>query len=146
MAHESFENAETAAYMNEHFVRIKADREERPDLDSIYMQATTAMTGSGGWPMSVFLMPDLCPFYAGSYFSPVKRCNMPSFRDVLGELVNAWENEHTELERVGSQMAQHLQQVPMQSQNNTSFTQEDLRRAAAQTQSFGRPSSQRRTR
>ncbi|MDA8115248.1 MAG: DUF255 domain-containing protein [Acidithiobacillus sp.] len=63
--------------MNEHFVSIKADREERPDLDSIYMQATTAMTGSGDWPMSVFLMPDLRPFYAGSYFSPVKRCNMP---------------------------------------------------------------------
>ncbi|MCL4528528.1 MAG: thioredoxin domain-containing protein, partial [Chloroflexi bacterium] len=132
MAHESFENAETAAYMNEHFVSIKVDREERPDLDSIYMQAATAMTGSGGWPMSVFLTPDLRPFYAGTYFPPVKRHNMPSFRDVLNGLVNAWENEHTELERVGNQLAQHLRQVSMQSaSNDTSFTQEDLRRAAA---------------
>jgi uncharacterized protein len=86
MAHESFEDPETAALMNEHFVNIKVDREERPDLDAIYMQATVAMTGSGGWPMSVFLTPDLKPFYAGTYFPPVPRYNMPSFKDVLAAL------------------------------------------------------------
>ena len=131
MAHESFEDTETATYMNEHFVSIKVDREERPDLDNIYMAATQAMTGSGGWPMSVFLTPDLRPFYAGTYFPPVKRYNMPSFRDVLSGLVNAWENEHTELERVGNQLAQHLQQASAQPTNNTPFAQEDLQRAAA---------------
>jgi len=132
MAHESFEDAETAAYLNKHFVSIKVDREERPDLDSIYMQATTALTGSGGWPMSVFLGPDLHPFFAGTYFPPVKRYNMPSFQDVLSGLVNAWENGHTEIERVGNQLTQHLQQAAMQAaQNNASFIQEDLRRAVA---------------
>ena len=79
MAHESFEDQETAAFMNENFINIKVDREERPDLDSIYMQATTSMTGSGGWPMSVFLTPDLKPFYAGTYFPKVEKYNMPSF-------------------------------------------------------------------
>jgi len=93
MAHESFEDPNTAALMNEHFVNIKVDREERPDLDSIYMSATQAMTGSGGWPMSVFLTPDLQPFYAGTYFPPVRRFNMPSFREVLSALANAWQNE-----------------------------------------------------
>jgi len=80
MAHESFENEETAAFMNEHFVNIKVDREERPDLDAIYMQATVALTGSGGWPMSVFLTPDLKPFFAGTYFPLVQRHNLPALR------------------------------------------------------------------
>jgi uncharacterized protein YyaL (SSP411 family) len=93
MAHESFEDPETAALMNKHFINIKVDREERPDLDSIYMSATQAMTGSGGWPMSVFLTPDLQPFYAGTYFPPVSRYNLPSFQDVLKALANAWETE-----------------------------------------------------
>src|SRR6185295_929541 len=82
MAHESFEDKEIAALMNENFINIKVDREERPDLDSIYMQATTTLTGSGGWPMSVFLTPDLRPFYAGTYFPPVRRYNLPSFREI----------------------------------------------------------------
>jgi uncharacterized protein YyaL (SSP411 family) len=110
MAHESFEDPGIAALMNENFICIKVDREERPDIDSIYMQATTAMTGSGGWPMSVFLAPDLRPFYAGTYFPPVARYNMPSFRDVLLGIINAWKNEPEEVQRVGSQLAQHLQQ------------------------------------
>ncbi len=127
MAHESFEDVETAAYMNEHFINIKVDREERPDLDSIYMQATTSLTGSGGWPMSVFLTPDLRPFYAGTYFPPVKRFNMPSFRDVLSGLVNAWENERDEIERIGNQLIQHLQQdISRSNQDDPSFKQEDL--------------------
>jgi uncharacterized protein YyaL (SSP411 family) len=108
MAHESFEDSETAAFMNEHFVNIKVDREERPDLDSIYMQATVAMTGSGGWPMSAFLTPDLRPFFAGTYFPPVRRYNMPAFKDVLSGLADAWHNDRGEVEKVGEQITGHL--------------------------------------
>ena len=109
MAHESFEDADTAAFMNEYFINIKVDREERPDLDAIYMQATNAMTGSGGWPMSVFLSPDLKPFYAGTYFPPAPRYNMPSFKDVLSGIANTWRNERDEVAKVGGQVTSHLQ-------------------------------------
>jgi uncharacterized protein YyaL (SSP411 family) len=109
MAHESFENPETATFMNEHFINIKVDREERPDIDGIYMQAVIAITGSGGWPMSVFLAPDLKPFYAGTYFPPVRRYNMPAFKDVLSGLANAWTNDKSEIEKVGKQIISHLQ-------------------------------------
>ncbi len=108
MAHESFENEETAAFMNENFVNIKVDREERPDIDSIYMQATIAMTGSGGWPMSVFLSHNLKPFYTGTYFPPVRRYNMPAFKDILSGLANAWKNDRAEIEKVGEQVNGHL--------------------------------------
>ena len=127
MAHESFEDEETAAFMNEHFVNIKVDREERPDIDAIYMQATVAMTGSGGWPMSVFLTPDLKPFYAGTYFPPVQRYNMPSFRDVLAGIARAWKQEPEEIARVSGQVAGHLQQALASDQGSeTSFTQDQL--------------------
>ncbi len=106
---ESFEDAETAAFMNEHFVNIKVDREERPDLDNIYMQVTIAMTGSGGWPMSVFLAPDLKPFYAGTYFPPVRRYNMPAFKEILSGLANAWQTDRSEVLKVGQQVSAHLQ-------------------------------------
>lgn len=109
MAHESFEDEETAKFMNEFFVNIKVDREERPDIDSIYMQAVIAMTGSGGWPMSVFLAPDLKPFYSGTYFPPVRRYNMPAFKDILSGLANAWETDRSEVEKVGNQIIGHLQ-------------------------------------
>ena len=115
----SFEDPETAALMNENFVNIKVDREERPDLDSIYMQATTAMTGSGGWPMSVFLTPDLRPFYAGTYFPPVRRYNMPAFKDVLQSLAKAWHEEREEVDRVGSQVLQHIQPQMLGPAENT---------------------------
>ena len=85
MAHESFENEEIAALMNKHFVCIKVDREERPDLDTIYMTAVQMMTGNGGWPMTVFLTPDQIPFYCGTYFPPEDRYGMPGFRRVLPE-------------------------------------------------------------
>ena len=118
MAHESFEDPETAAFMNEHFVNIKVDREERPDLDNIYMQATVAMTGSGGWPMSVFLTPDLKPFYTGTYFPPIRRYNMPAFKDVLSGLANAWKNDRAEIENTGVKVDQHLRsQVKPQAQD-----------------------------
>jgi uncharacterized protein len=109
MAHESFEDEETASLMNEHFVNIKVDREERPDLDAIYMQATVAMTGSGGWPMSVFLTSDLRPFYTGTYFPPVRRYNMPAFKDVLRSLEKVWREQREEVDRVGDQVLQHIQ-------------------------------------
>ncbi len=126
MREESFENPETAALMNEHFVNIKVDREERPDLDSIYMQATTAMTGSGGWPMSVFLTPDLRPFYAGTYFPPVPRYNMPSFKDVLLSLAKVWREERDEVNRVGDQVFRHIQPPTQAGANKNNFTQEAL--------------------
>lgn len=125
MAHESFEDPETAAFMNEHFINIKVDREERPDLDNIYMQATIAMTSSGGWPMSVFLTPDLKPFYAGTYFPPVRRYNMPSFKEVLTGLSNAWQNDREEVEQTGGKVFEHLH-AQIKSEGNDNLTAEHL--------------------
>jgi len=124
MAHESFEDETTAAFMNEHYINIKVDREERPDLDAIYMQATVAMTGSGGWPMSVFLTPDLKPFYAGTYFPPVPRYNMPSFRDLLAGIARTWQEQPAEAFRVGDEVSSHLQQaLSITTQSDSGFTQ-----------------------
>jgi uncharacterized protein YyaL (SSP411 family) len=97
MEHESFEDPVTAAYMNEHFVPIKVDREERPDVDGIYMQAVQAMTGSGGWPLTVFLDPEGVPFYGGTYFPPESRYGMPSFRQVLEGVTSAWQTRRGEI-------------------------------------------------
>ncbi|MCC6499372.1 MAG: thioredoxin domain-containing protein [Anaerolineales bacterium] len=131
MAHESFEDAETAAFMNERFVNIKVDREERPDLDAIYMQATVAMTGSGGWPMSVFLTPDLKPFFTGTYFPPVARYNMPSFKDVLTGIARTWKEQQSEATRVGNEVSEHLQQaLSISIQSDSAFTHEHLELAA----------------
>jgi uncharacterized protein YyaL (SSP411 family) len=130
MAHESFEDPEVAAFMNEQFVNIKVDREERPDIDAIYMQATVAMTGSGGWPMSVFLTPDLKPFYAGTYFPPVPRHNMPSFRDLLAGIARSWKEERDEVTRVGGQISSHLQQALSNTRKSeTTLTSEALESA-----------------
>ena len=126
MAHESFEDPDTAALMNEHFVNIKVDREERPDLDSIYMSATQALTGSGGWPMSVFLTPDLQPFYAGTYFPPVRRYNMPSFREVLLALANAWDNEQEKVFDSAQRVTLHIQGQGAISQFELQLKQEHL--------------------
>jgi uncharacterized protein len=99
MAHESFENAATAQLMNERFVNVKVDREERPDLDSIYMQAVQAMTGHGGWPMTVFLTPAGEPFYGGTYFPPEDRHGMPGFPRILRSVAETWETRRGEVER-----------------------------------------------
>ncbi|MDF2774081.1 MAG: N-acylglucosamine 2-epimerase, partial [Geminicoccaceae bacterium] len=104
MAHESFEDEETARLMNELFVNIKVDREERPDLDSIYMQATQAMTGHGGWPMTVFLTPDTVPFYTGTYFPPQDRHGMPSFRRVLQAVADAYRNRRDGVEATAAKI------------------------------------------
>jgi uncharacterized protein YyaL (SSP411 family) len=97
MAHESFEDAATAAVMNDLFVSVKVDREERPDVDAIYMDATQAMTGSGGWPMTVFCAPDGRPFYCGTYFPKQSRSGMPSFLDICRAVDDAWHNRRDEL-------------------------------------------------
>ncbi|MGZ8630033.1 MAG: thioredoxin domain-containing protein [Actinomycetota bacterium] len=97
MERESFEDETTAAFMNEHFVSIKVDREERPDLDGIYMDAVQAMTGQGGWPMSAFLTPDGEPFYAGTYFPPEPRHGLPAFRDVLRGVAEAWRDRREDV-------------------------------------------------
>jgi uncharacterized protein YyaL (SSP411 family) len=104
MAHESFEDEETARLMNERFVNVKVDREERPDLDAIYMQAVQAMTGHGGWPMTVFLTPEGVPFYGGTYFPREDRYGMPSFRRVLASVADAWTERGEEVARAAATM------------------------------------------
>lgn len=108
MAHESFEDPVTAAYLNENFVSVKVDREERPDVDAVYMAATQAMTGQGGWPMSVFTLPDGRTFYAGTYFPPRPVQSMPSFRDVLEAVASAWKDRPGEVRESAARLAAHL--------------------------------------
>jgi uncharacterized protein YyaL (SSP411 family) len=106
MERESFEDPETAAYMNEHFVNVKVDREERPDVDAIYMEAVQAISGQGGWPMTVFLDPEGVPFYGGTYFPPDESRGMPSFRMVMEAVLDAFENRREEIrERAGETRA-----------------------------------------
>jgi uncharacterized protein len=108
MERESFEDDGTAALMNEHFVSVKVDREERPDLDAIYMDAAQAMTGSGGWPLTAFLLPDGKPFFAGTYFPPVPQHGLPSFRQVLTGIAEAWRDRREELVAQGTNIADHI--------------------------------------
>jgi uncharacterized protein len=108
MAHESFEDEATAAYLNEHFVSVKVDREERPDVDAVYMQATTAMTGHGGWPMTCVLDHDGNPFFAGTYFPDRPRHGQPAFRQVLEALTDAWHTRSDEVRRVAASLREHL--------------------------------------
>ncbi|MGI9084168.1 MAG: thioredoxin domain-containing protein [Aeromicrobium sp.] len=110
MAHESFEDAATATFMNDHFVNIKVDREERPDIDAVYMRATQAMTGQGGWPMTCILTPDGEPFFAGTYFPPEPRQGMPGFTQVLQALADAWKNRRDEVSAVSADVIDHLRQ------------------------------------
>jgi hypothetical protein len=109
MERESFEDEATAAYLNAHFVAIKVDREERPDLDQIYMSAVTAITGQGGWPMSVFLTPEGRPFFGGTYFPDQPRHGMPSFRQVLEGVERAWREQRPDVEQSGVRLVQALQ-------------------------------------
>ena len=108
MARESFEDPQTAALMNRDFVAIKVDREERPDLDQVYMRAVQGMTGSGGWPMTVFLLPDGTPFFAGTYFPPSDRFGMPSFRRVLGAVADAFAKRPADVEETAAQVRDFL--------------------------------------
>jgi uncharacterized protein len=108
MERESFEDEETARLMNELFVCVKLDREERPDLDAIYMEACQAMTGSGGWPLNAFLTPEQVPFYAGTYFPPQPRMGMPSWRQVLEAVAHAWQEKRDEIRAGGTRIAERL--------------------------------------
>jgi uncharacterized protein len=108
MERESFEDSETAALMNERFVCVKVDREERPDVDALYMEAVQAMTGQGGWPLNVFLTPEQAPFYGGTYFPPAPRYGMPSWRQVLGAVAEAWDTQRDEIRAQGQKVAPRL--------------------------------------
>jgi len=110
MAHESFESEETAAIMNREFVNIKVDREERPDVDRVYMTFVQATTGSGGWPMSVWLTPDLKPFVGGTYFPPEERYGQPAFKKVLERIVTAWKQDHDKIVEQGSKIVEALRE------------------------------------
>jgi len=106
MEHESFEDPRTAALMNELFVNVKVDREERPDIDSIYMAAVQQMTGRGGWPMTVFLTPDGAPFYGGTYYPPEPRYGMPSFRQVLQGVADAWSQRRDDVDQSAADLTE----------------------------------------
>ncbi|GGS92229.1 MULTISPECIES: thioredoxin domain-containing protein [Streptomyces] len=108
MAHESFEDQATADFLNSHFVSVKVDREERPDVDAVYMEAVQAATGQGGWPMTVFLTPDAEPFYFGTYYPPAPRQGMPSFRQVLAGVHQAWTDRRGEVTEVAGKIVQDL--------------------------------------
>jgi uncharacterized protein len=108
MEHESFEDAATAALLNRHFVPVKVDREERPDVDRVYMTFVQATTGAGGWPMSVWLTPDLQPFYGGTYFPPASQYGRPAFGDVLTEIARAWREERESILSSASQIVSRL--------------------------------------
>ncbi len=110
MAHESFENEEVAAIMNREFVNIKVDREERPDVDRVYMTFVQATTGSGGWPMSVWLTPDLKPFVGGTYFPPEERYGQPAFTKVLERIATAWKEDHDKIAEQGSKIVEALRE------------------------------------
>jgi uncharacterized protein YyaL (SSP411 family) len=111
MERESFENEEIAKMMNKHFINIKVDREERPDLDELYMNAVQVMTGAGGWPMTVFLTPDLVPFHAGTYFPPDDRGGIPGFRKVLMVISEYYRTHRGEVKKMEDQMKHALQQI-----------------------------------
>src|ERR1700735_2355455 len=108
MEHESFEDGAVAAQMNASFVCIKVDREERPDIDAVCMEACQGMTGQGGWPLNIFLTPDQTPFFAGTYFPPEPRHGMPAWTRVLTAIAGAWRERRQEIEQQGARTAQSL--------------------------------------
>jgi uncharacterized protein len=132
MEHESFEDPEVAAILNEHFVSIKVDREERPDLDQIYMTAVQLLTHQGGWPMSVFLTPDLKPFYGGTYFPPDDRYGRPSFKRLLTAIVNAWQTQREGVIEQAGQITENIQRVTQVESAPGDLDDSLLRHAAAE--------------
>src|SRR5215211_7684584 len=108
MEHESFEDPTTAAAMNERFVNVKVDREERPDLDAVYMEAVVALSGHGGWPMTVFLTPEGEPFYGGTYYPPEPRHGLPSFRQVLDAVAEAWKDRRSDVSTAAAQLVESV--------------------------------------
>jgi uncharacterized protein YyaL (SSP411 family) len=131
MEHESFENPQIAKLMNDHFVCIKVDREERPDLDQIYMTAVQLMTGRGGWPMSVFLTPDLHPFYGGTYWPPTARMGMPGFDQVLLAVTDAWSNRREQALQQAGTLVEHIRALAVPDADGAELQLSMLTRAAA---------------
>jgi uncharacterized protein len=131
MEHESFEDEETAALMNEHFVCVKVDREERPDVDGLYMEAVVTMTGHGGWPMTVFLTPDGRPFYGGTYFPPEPRFNMPSFRQLLVAVDEAYRAKRGDLERQADALVEAIREASAAGPSLEPLTSELLARGVS---------------
>jgi uncharacterized protein len=131
MEHESFEDPAVGKFLNEHFVSIKVDREERPDLDQIYMMAVQLLTRQGGWPMSVFLTPDLKPFYGGTYFPPQDAHGRPSFLRLLSALAEAWAQRRDEVDSSAESITEHLRQAAAVEASDSALNEELLTRAAA---------------
>ncbi|SMC20740.1 hypothetical protein SAMN02746041_01004 [Desulfacinum hydrothermale DSM 13146] len=134
MAHESFEDEEVARLLNAHFVAVKVDREERPDIDGIYMTACQAMTGGGGWPLSVFLTPEGKPFFAGTYFPKASRMGMPGFVDILQEIARLWKEERDRVLQTGLKIAEALERT-VETTGDGQLTHRDLQRAYEQLRS-----------
>ncbi|MBY0526743.1 MAG: thioredoxin domain-containing protein [Gemmataceae bacterium] len=132
MEHESFENEEIGRIINEHFVSIKVDREERPDIDQIYMTAVQLLTGQGGWPMSVFLTPDLKPFYGGTYYPPDDRYGRPGFKRLLLALAEAWRTKRKELVESSTQITEQIQAATAVRSGSGELRPELLRNTASQ--------------
>ena len=132
MAHESFEDSETAEILNNHFVSIKVDREERPDLDKIYMSVCQALTGHGGWPLSVFLTPDKIPFFAGTYFPKTSRQGLIGFSELLLKLLNLWKEDRDRLLTAGGQITEHLEKISQTASTGKSLSVETLEKAGVQ--------------
>jgi hypothetical protein len=133
MAHESFEDPAIADRLNRGFVPIKVDREERPDIDDVYLGAVQAMTGSGGWPLSVFLTPDLEPFFGGTYFPPDDRHGLPAFSRVLDSLAEAWTGQRADIVRSAAEIADHLRHAADPSTGRAEFGLDTLVAAANRT-------------
>ncbi|MEN4012773.1 MAG: thioredoxin domain-containing protein [Chloroflexota bacterium] len=121
MEKESFTDETTAQFLNRHFISIKVDREERPDLDNLYMSAVVSMTGQGGWPMSVFLTPGLKPFYGGTYFPPIPRHGMPSFLEVLQSVHRVWQSDREQIDSIAEKISQYLQDTNRWAANARDF-------------------------
>src|SRR6185437_5996060 len=133
MERESFENEQVAAFLNQHFVSIKVDREERPDVDKIYMTFVQATTGSGGWPMTVFLTADLKPFFGGTYFPPDSRYGRPGFLQLLQHIHQLWETRRNDLvDSAGDAHAKLEQMAATDEPSDSVLTAEDLRKAGLQ--------------
>jgi uncharacterized protein len=132
MEHECFEKEDIAALMNAHFINIKVDREERPDLDEIYMTAVQAMTGAGGWPMSVFLTPDLKPFYGGTYFPPRDMYGRPGFPSILQSVAGAYKTQRDQIDQSADSITKHIQTAVSHAAGEDELTQAWITQAAAQ--------------
>src|SRR5207247_97582 len=133
MERESFESEELADYLNKHFVSIKVDREERPDVDKIYMTFVQAMTGQGGWPLNVFVAPDLKPFYGGTYWPPESKYGRPSFLQVLQQITKAWQDRRDQLTGSSEQLHERLKELTQrQTTNAIILTNAALRHAGSE--------------